>query len=60
MLERSRSRLLELSLTSTPHRWVWQVRCGDDVIAEGFEKGQIEARFEGYNAMFLLLASGWN
>jgi len=29
-------------------------------IANGFEPGEIEARFEGYNAMFLLLAAGWD
>jgi hypothetical protein len=30
------------------------------MIANGFEDGQKEARFEGKRAMFLLLAAGWN
>jgi hypothetical protein len=29
-------------------------------IANGFERGQTAAKFEGYNAMFLLRAAGWN
>ena len=43
----------------TPSRWGWQLNASDEVVAEGFEDGQIEAKFEGYNAMFLLLAAGW-
>jgi hypothetical protein len=30
------------------------------MVANGFEREQIAARFEGYNAMFRLLAAGWN
>jgi hypothetical protein len=30
-----------------------------EMIANGFEDGQIEARVEGQRAMFLLLAAGW-
>jgi hypothetical protein len=30
------------------------------MIANGFEHGQVEARFEGYNVMFRLLAAGWD
>jgi hypothetical protein len=52
--------MLEVSVTADrPSRWEWQVISGGEVIANGFEKGRIEARFEGYNAMFLLLAAGW-
>jgi hypothetical protein len=29
-------------------------------MANGFELEQIAAKFEDYNAMFLLLAAGWN
>jgi hypothetical protein len=29
------------------------------MIANGFEREQTAAKFEGYNAMFLVLAAGW-
>jgi hypothetical protein len=61
MVEKSGTRLLEVSVSRVPlrQRWRWQVKAGDKLIAEGFEKEKIKARFEGNNAMFLLLASGW-
>jgi hypothetical protein len=61
MAENSRTtRMLEVTvIPDRPPRWQWQVICDDEVLANGFEKGQIEARFEGYSAMFLLLAAGW-
>jgi hypothetical protein len=34
--------------------------CDGELIANGFENGRVEARFEGYDAMFQLLAAGWN
>jgi len=53
--------MLEVSVTpDRPPRWEWQVSFNGKMLANGFEDGQIEARFEGYNAMFLLLAAGWN
>jgi hypothetical protein len=59
-MEKYRSRMLEVSVKSDrPPRWEWQVTSNGEMIANGFEGGQIEARFEGYNAMFLLLAAGW-
>jgi hypothetical protein len=52
--------MLEVSVTpDRPPRWEWQVTSNGEVIADGFENGQIEARFEGHNAMFQLLAAGW-
>ena len=42
-----------------PPRWEWQVTSNGEMIANGLEVGQVEAKFEGYNAMFLLLAAGW-
>jgi hypothetical protein len=60
MVEKSRTRMLEVSVTPCPTRWEWQVTYNGEAIANGFEAGQLEARFEGYNAMFLLLAAGWN
>jgi hypothetical protein len=53
--------MLEVSVTpARPPRWEWQVTSDGEVIANGIENGLIEARFEGYNAMFQLLAAGWN
>jgi hypothetical protein len=53
--------MLEVTVTpDRPPRWEWQVCSNGEMIANGFENGQIEAKFEGYNAMFLLLAAGWN
>jgi hypothetical protein len=60
MVEKFRTNLLEVSVTPfTPRKWGWRVSSGEEVVAEGFEDGRIEARFEGYNAMFQLLAAGW-
>jgi hypothetical protein len=60
MDEATRLRMLEVSVTpDRPPRWEWQVTSNGEVIANGFENGQIEARFEGYNAMFQLLAARW-
>jgi hypothetical protein len=51
---------LEVSVKSDrPPRWEWQVTSNGEMIANGFEDGRIEAKFEGYDAMFLLLAAGW-
>jgi hypothetical protein len=59
-MERHRSSLLEIPvIPDRPPRWEWRVTFDDVIIANGFEDGQGEARFEGYNAMFLLLAAGW-
>jgi hypothetical protein len=61
MVEKSRTRMLEVSVTpDRPPRWQWFVTSDDQVLATGFENGQVEARFEGYKAMFLLLAAGWD
>jgi uncharacterized protein YegP (UPF0339 family) len=44
--------MLEVSVTpDRPPRWEWRVTSNGEVIANGFENGQIEAKFEGYNAM---------
>jgi len=51
--------MLEVSVTPCPPRWEWEVTSDGEPIANGFEAGQVEAKFEGYNAMFLLLAAGW-
>jgi hypothetical protein len=60
-MEQRRSSLLEVAVTpAQPPRWEWCVTHNGETIANGIENGQVEARFEGYNAMFLLLAAGWN
>jgi hypothetical protein len=59
-MEKYCSRMLEVSVKSDrPPRWEWQVTANGEMIANGLEVGQVEAKFEGYNAMFLLLAAGW-
>jgi hypothetical protein len=61
MVDTSRSGILEVFVApDRPPRWTWEVTCSDKVIANGIAAGQVEARFEGFNAMFLLLAAGWN
>jgi hypothetical protein len=52
--------MLEVSVTHQPPQWEWQVTFNGEMIANGFEREQTAAKFEGYNAMFLLLAAGWN
>jgi hypothetical protein len=61
MVRKSRSRMLDVSVkVDRPPRWEWQLTCDGKLIANGFENGRIQARFEGYSAMFQLLAAGWN
>jgi hypothetical protein len=55
-----RSSMLEVSVTHQPSRWECQVTFNGEMVANGLEREQIAAKFEGYNAMFLLLAAGWN
>jgi hypothetical protein len=60
-MEKFRSPMLEVSVMDRPATALgWQVTSNGEMIANGFEDGQVEAKFEGYNAMFLLLAAGWN
>jgi hypothetical protein len=59
-MEKYRSRMLEVTVTNHPPQWEWEVSSNGEMIANGFEREQIAAKFEGYNAMFLLLAAGWN
>jgi hypothetical protein len=59
-MEKYRSRMLEVSVSQLSRRWEWEVTCQGEMIANGFEREQVAARFEGYNAMFDLLAAGWN
>jgi hypothetical protein len=59
-MEISRAQMLEVSVTHQPPQWEWEVTFNGEMIANGFKRDQAAARFEGYNAMFLLLAAGWN
>ena len=60
-MEQRRSSLLEVSvIPDRSPRWEWRVTFEGEMIANGFEDGQVEAKFEGHKAMFLLLAAGWN
>ena len=57
-MKKYRSRMLEVTVTNHPPRWEWEVSSGDEMIANGFEREQIAAKFEGYNGMFHLLPAG--
>jgi hypothetical protein len=59
-MEKYRSHMLEVTVTNHPPKWEWEVSSGGEMVANGVEREQIAARFEGYNAMFHLLATGWN
>ena len=59
-MEKYRSSMLEVSVTHHPPQWEWWVTFNGVMVANGFEREQIAAKFEGYHAMFLLLAAGWN
>jgi hypothetical protein len=59
-MEKYRSRMLEVSVTHYPPRWEWAVISNGEMVAIGFEEERTKAKFEGYSAMFLLLAAGWN
>jgi hypothetical protein len=51
--------MLEVSVTHYPPRWEWAVISNGEMVAIGFEDERSKAKFEGYSAMFLLLAAGW-
>jgi hypothetical protein len=56
----SRSTMLEVSVAVHKSRkWEWQLKNNSSVFMNGFEDGRIEASFAGYQAMFMLLATGW-
>jgi hypothetical protein len=59
-MEKYRSRMLEVTVTNRPPKWEWEVSSRGEMVACGVEGEQIAAKFEGYSAMFLLLAAGWN
>ena len=58
-MEESRPHLLEVSVTHRPPRWEWELSANGEMIANGSEREETAAKFEGYNAMFLVLAAGW-
>jgi hypothetical protein len=59
-MEKYRSHMLEVTVTNHRPKREWEVSSGGEMVANGFEGEQIAARFEGYNAMFHLLAAGRN
>jgi hypothetical protein len=59
-MKKYRSLMLEVTVINRPPKWEWEVSSGGEMVANGFEREQIGAKFEGYNAMFQLLAAGWN
>ena len=60
MAEKSRPKLLEVSVVERgPGSWEWRTHTGDDVHVCGFEVSRLAARFAAYDAMFSMLAGGW-
>jgi hypothetical protein len=60
-MENSHSNLLDVTVKpDRPPRWEWQVCSDGEMIANGFEDEQEKAKFQGYHAVFQLLAAGWN
>jgi hypothetical protein len=61
MPQKLRTRLIEVSVSQLGrHAWEWCTHSDGEVLVRGVEKTQVAASFAGYNAMFLILASGWN
>jgi hypothetical protein len=52
-MEKFRSRMLEVSvMLDRPPRREWQVTSNGEMIANGFEDGQVEAKFEATTPCF--------
>jgi hypothetical protein len=61
MAKKSNGKLLEVVVIERDRTsWEWQVESNGKLLVCGFEKTQLEARFAGNDAMFLILASGRN
>jgi hypothetical protein len=46
MVRKPRSRTLDVSvMADRPPKWKWRLSCDGELIANGFEKGRVEARF---------------
>lgn len=53
------SKVLEVAIIQRrPTKWIWQVRSNDgNPIMSGWEKTRQAAQYQGYRALFLLLAA---
>jgi hypothetical protein len=60
MVDKFRARLLEVEITPEPPFWHWRVFAGNKILCSGSEDDKIKASFEGNNAMFEILAKGWD
>ncbi len=61
MAQTYQANLLEVVVTQrTKNCWEWHVTAGDEVFIFGLEKTQLAARYAGNDAMFQIMASGWN
>jgi hypothetical protein len=63
MAQKSQTKLLEVSIVErSESSWEWSVHFGAEVLICGTESTHTGARFAGYDALFLILASapGWD
>ena len=60
MVDKFRARLLKVEITPEPPFWHWRVFAGNKILCSGSEDDKIKASFEGNNAMFEILAKGWD
>lgn len=61
MAQTASPKLLEVTVIGrNSHSWEWQVHAGNEIVVLGYENTRLGARFAGNDAMFLMLASGWN
>jgi hypothetical protein len=61
MAQKARTGLLEVTIVGrSAASWEWQVHSGPEILICGFESTRLAASFAGNDALFLILASGWN
>ena len=61
MTQESRTKLLEVAVSNpSEHSWEWKVVAGEEIIVLGCESTRLAARAAGNDALFHILASGWN
>jgi hypothetical protein len=61
MTQESRTKLLEVDVSNrSEHSWEWRVVAGDEVIVIGYESTRKAAIVAGNDALFHILAAGWN
>ena len=61
MSQESRTKLLEVTVSNpSEHSWEWKVVAGEEIMIVGYESSRLAARVAGNDALFHILAAGWN